>query len=269
MLFGVVCCAAGALYVLHAPWMRVRAVEVSGAVTIAPEAIRAVAESYMAGSYAHVLPKNSILLIAERVIEESLRRSFPLIDSVVVSVHFPDHMRVSLRERVLFGILCNDTFEPVFAGGATSTPSSPYERECGYIDAKGFVYDTAPPSSGFLITKVMIDAPRIPVGSRLIDEDVMVRITQLADALATESGIHTVGFSLRERVPSEIRAITKDGFFLIFRKDADFVHAGRVLKAVLEHDIRSRSKKLEYVDLRFGNKVFYKFKDSSVRAEHN
>jgi hypothetical protein len=47
---------------------------------------------------------------------------------------------------------------------------------------------------------------------------------------------------------------------LILNVKDDYSRVFSVLKTVLENEIKDKAKDIDYIDLRFGNKVFYKYK---------
>jgi cell division septal protein FtsQ len=61
---------------------------------------------------------------------------------------------------------------------------------------------------------------------------------------------------------TEIRVVTKDGFeiyFDIFFSDLD--QQINTLRKILDQEIKDKISSLEYIDLRFGNRVYYKIKE--------
>jgi len=69
-----------------------------------------------------------------------------------------------------------------------------------------------------------------------------------------------VGFEFSFQIQREFRALTSDGFLLWINRDDDFAGVTKVLKTVLDEEIKDRRAELEYADLRFGNKVFYRYR---------
>jgi hypothetical protein len=53
-----------------------------------------------------------------------------------------------------------------------------------------------------------------------------------------------------------VAAVTSEGWSMTFDINSDIVESINNLKLVLSQKIKDR-KKLHYIDLRFGNKIFY------------
>ena len=106
----------------------------------------------------------------------------------------------------------------------------------------------------------LADAVSIPVPSHAIERATVDRIIFLQRSLPPLIGAPVVGFELFSAIPHEIRAVSNEGVMLIFKRDDDFGNVLRVLKKVWEHEIGTTHKKIDYIDLRFGNKVFYKMR---------
>ena len=67
-----------------------------------------------------------------------------------------------------------------------------------------------------------------------------------------------MSYELISDFPKEIRVVGPEGYRVYFDRESDLQNAFRVLKTVLAEEIKDRRARLDYIDLRFGNKVFYK-----------
>ena len=141
-----------------------------------------------------------------------------------------------------------------------SSPDEYRNVECAYVDTDGVAYQRSPISSGFLIMKISTDASSTPIGDDLIERASIERMIRLKRELPATVGLSITSYELMAAIPHEIRAMTNKGFALVVKDSDDVNNMIRVLKTVLEKEIGSRRKNLDYIDLRFGNKVFYKFK---------
>ena len=251
---------------IYAPWFHITLINVSGLNPEEAEIMRNAVRVELDGWRAFVVPKKHIVLLPAAGLTEVLEKKFPFIASAAISREFPHTIQVSVKKRSLFGILCPLSL----VGGALSDmPERMAEHSgvpnptCGYIDTNGFVYDRSPFSSGYLITKIVMDTDEIAVGMQAIQNDIMDRMKVLSELLPGVIGSPIIGFRLGVNIPREIRVESREGFFLILNADDEVSQVSRVLKIVLDKEIGKRRNNLEYIDLRFGNKVFYKFKDKN------
>lgn len=234
--------------------LRIHTISVSGTRSVSPEAIEKEISLTLEGSYlAGLVPYRFLLASPAQKISSGIKEAFPLIAEVAVKKVFPDELDIAVRERELFGILCNDRMRG-------SSPDEQIHVECAYVDTDGITYQRSPISSGFLIMKISTDASSTPIGVKLIERAMIERMTFLKRQLPAVVGLHATSYELISAIPHEIRVTTNEGFALVVKDGDDVNNMMRVLKTVLEKEIGSRRKNLSYIDLRFGNKVFYKFK---------
>ncbi|MDP3770476.1 MAG: FtsQ-type POTRA domain-containing protein [Candidatus Sungbacteria bacterium] len=234
--------------------LRIHNISVRGTRSLGTEDIQRQASTTLEGYYfAGLVPYRFLLASPVQTISSDLKDAFPLIADVAIKKVFPDELDITVRERNLFGILCNDRTRG-------SSPDEHIDVQCAYVDTDGIAYQRSPISSGFLITKISTDASSTPIGVLLIEQAVIERMMLLKRELPAVAGIQAVSYELMSAIPHEIRVVTNEGFALIVKDNDDAGNIMRVLATVLEKEIGARRKHLAYIDLRFGNKVFYKFK---------
>ena len=251
IVVAVLLLSIGAVTALRATSLQIRQITLRGVSTLDTHAIRESINAHLAGTRIPIVPRSSFFLVNADAIASDLERRFPRIEQAAAVKTFPDKLDVTITERTLWGVFCTGL-------ESSSTPM------CGYIDAGGVVYEQAPEPRGSLLTVIRSDVRSDGEGDAVprqaIDMGVMAEIRALRDKLPTSAGVQVINFELRSRVSSEIRATTGAGFTLIFRRENDVSGTLRVLKRVLDEEIKNRQSKLDYIDLRFGNKVFYKMK---------
>lgn len=240
ILAGLVAFFVGVVFSFRLPYWQIKKVEVVSSGVLTPQEIRVKIDDFLLGKILFFLPQSSFFLFSSSVLASVLQKEFPQIEAASVKKEFPDSLRVVVKERELFGIFCNE--------------------ECVYIDKHGFAYDYAPSSFGSLLIKIKSDAAQALVGSTVIRPDLMNEIVFLSSEIGKISGIRAAGYELFSKVSSEIKMETSEGFKIFFKRGGNFENTFRVLKTVLEREIKGKRSQLEYIDLRFGNKVFYKFK---------
>lgn len=239
-LFGLKMFLIGGIYLLRLPYWQVEKIEVGGLEVIDYQDIKTRVDEFLSRKILFLLPQSSFLLLDSRRLAAILQREFPRIESLLVKKIFPDSLVVFLKERELFGVFCNDG--------------------CVYIDKQGFAYDFAPSSFGSLLVKIKSDAAEVHVGTTLLEQNLMDDFILLSAELEKAAGVRPVAYEFLSKVSSEIKVETSEGFKIFFKRSGNFNNSFGVLKTVLEQEIKNKRPQLEYIDLRFGNKVFYKFK---------
>lgn len=235
---------------LRLPQLQAKNISFSGLKTFFADELQESVRQEISGSYGLIIPKQSIFLIRGKTLEQGLLKNFPRLKTVEISRRFPDTLAIVVEERDLWAILCNDGY----------TPENTEDLSCLYLDQTGFAFEEAPYSVGSLILKVRTDYPEINPGRQILAPETAKGIERLQEQ-AQEAGIRAWRYELFGQVPSEIKMETDEGFALFFLREDDFANAFRVLKTLLEREIKDKRKALEYIDLRFGNKAFYRLKN--------
>ncbi|MBI3442986.1 MAG: hypothetical protein HY007_04415 [Candidatus Sungbacteria bacterium] len=204
-------------------------------------------QNALSGNYALVIPKRFIFGVSAQYLAERLAAVLPRFETITVARQFPHAISVSYTKRTFFALLCN--------GAAQSDTHS-----CGYIDHTGFVYEDAPEASGSLIVKITSDLSEVKVGTRAIDESTTRQMALFGGGLQRIAGLRLTAYGLDSKAPDEFRMRVAEGFTLIVQKDGNPETVLHILRTVLDQEIKDKKPQIDYIDLRLGNKVFYKFK---------
>jgi hypothetical protein len=254
-IFMILAGIAGAVYALRLPQWQIIKIEISSEV-LSKEEIRDKILSYLAGEYMFLIPRSSIFMARTESIEQFLRDRMPRLKIVKVDKRFPDTLEVYAEERKPWAIYCNN----LEAAEATSSPPIIREEHCVYIDKEGFSYEEAPDASGPLILKIKSDEEKLSLEETVVDAERISRITALADTLDKILGIKVIGYEIFSKIPREIRVVTADGFKIWLNLEDDFKNTAKMIQVLLNKEVGDKRLNLEYIDARFGNKIFYKLR---------
>ena len=260
---------AGGIYAIRNPAWRIARVQIEGARRVDARNLERDVFNMLAGSYFSLVPKNFYAFVDGQRIKEELRRIYPEIFDVQIKRVGFDALHMRVEERGIWGILCNDLRESEWIHGADTvaeeadSPDIPLQEKntaCVYVDSSGFAFETAPNPIGSLIVRVRNDNKTVPVSARVIESDSMDFMLLLAREIPRAIQEDAIGFEMLSRVPSEIRVMTSGRYELWMARDRDVGEALGALDTLLKQEIQEKKNNLEYADLRFGSKVFYKFK---------
>lgn len=246
LVFSAILCA-GIFSVLYNPAWHVGEIRISGFETLVESELRETTAAMLDGRYAGIIPRRSYFVARSSAIEEKLLQTFPQIKSALVEKKFPDALNIAVEERKIWGIACNGLLKPE-------------EPDCVYVDTTGFGTGDSPSSSGSLILKIKTDIDDLRPGTQIFDRVVVEKILVLEKEVERILGSEIVGYEIPTKISGEVRVDVADGFRLLFVLDDTLDHQFGVLKTVLEKEIQNKRSQLSYIDLRFGNKVFYKWK---------
>lgn len=244
----IVIVIAAAIFVFRNPEWQLAQINISGTRALSSEAIKSLIWEETSGNYAFLVPKRSIFLIKEKSLVSKLKDEFPRIQEVSLERYLPDLLTANVVERDLWAILCNDNF----------TPDNQEDIDCVFIDDEGRALDHAPNSSGSLVVKIKTDFSSLPLGEHVLEPALAKYLKDFGEKLEIGISSKVIAYELSSILLGEFRITLDDGFFLIVARKADVGNVLKVLKTVLDEEVKEKRINLEYIDLRFGNKVFYK-----------
>ena len=234
-------------YVLNRPYFSVKKIGVNGAVLISPSAVEGVARHDLAGNIWHIIPRANFLAVSTKRIGDDIRRAIPQIADISVEKTFPDSLAITIHERVLWGVYCSKR-ESVNDGAGS----------CFYLDDQGTAFQEFSSIEGSLLPIVYGE---IPAGD---GEEVLARnaIQFFNDAKSSLASVAAFPISMHvsTTTPTDVTLTTSEGWDLRLTMASPVDAWFAILKTLLDKEIGAKRSQLQYVDLRFGQKVFYKLK---------
>lgn len=212
------------------PWLRIQEIEVNGAEENEKIARDLIKEN-LSGKIFLFFPADNIFFVNKQRLIKEIKNKFPEIKSADLRTNFfGRRIKVDIENRQIFAFTCA-------------------EEKCFYLDERGVLFKQAPIMSGGILLEVI--------------------------ASSTESfgDFHKISFiarkieeNLKEDKLSKIILKGENSFELVFVSGLKIISdletrpekILRNLNIVLQ-SVKDR-KNLEYIDLRFGNKAYYKFR---------
>ena len=238
----------GLVWLSHSGFLRITSIEVSGEQTILASNVEDAVQSQLAGSYWHLFAKNNIFLYPKSQINNALPAAMPVIASAEVRAVNFHTISVSIVERQPKALWCGNTVEASSSNcflldqnGVAYAPSADfsgdaYKRYYGALSGGSTPQQYLTPASfislGALVDTIAQSQPQDAIASVSVDQDSDVRV-------AFSSGF-TLLFDL-----SQSGGDVYQRFELALQSDA---FAGRTIAD------------FQYLDLRFGDRLYYKLK---------
>jgi hypothetical protein len=215
----------------------------------ADEIIQAVGR-LLSGHYFLVFPRSNALLYPRETIERSLLEEFPRLKSVDLNLSNLQRLFVTVEERTPFALYCTHAHSPADIA------------DCYLIDEEGFIFAPAPAFSGDVYFVYTTQNPiENPLAKRFLAATEFKSLTKFIERLE----MLKIEAMILEVWAEEYRVKLPSGGEIIFRRESDLSLIYSNLEAFLSSDaIRTQSDfldKIQSLDLRTENKVFYKFKD--------
>lgn len=187
-----------------------------------------------------IVNKSNYFMLSERFLSAEIKNAFPIIEYAQVNKVMPDSLEINIREREATGVWCAD--------------------KCFYFDREGIIFEESPKTRGALVLSIQ-NAKR---GSYLLGDKVMGRdgvdfFSKIKDLVAANFDFSVIEFFISDS--GEVSAAISHGWRMVLNSEEDPIVQMSNLKYVLDEKIKTRVRELEYVDLRLGNRVYYKYRN--------
>ncbi|MEK7631104.1 MAG: FtsQ-type POTRA domain-containing protein [Patescibacteria group bacterium] len=192
-----------------------------------------------------ILPVRSYWMLSRGDLASGLASAFPTIEHANVTTNFPHALKVSVKEYAGWGVLCRTN-----------------EEGCFWIDRAGVAFEPAPAGfSGAIVPKITDERERtVTLREQQLSGEMMRLITFFNEKAPSDTRIQSVEFTIA-RTDETIRVKTRAGWELLVLGKADPEYIWKNLETALAGEIKGGIGRLEYIDLRFGNKIFYKYRE--------
>ena len=255
----------GLLWALRQSALRVSSVLVAGEKTVASSTIEAEVRESLTGNYFWFMPKDSILLYPRRYIERNLQERHPTFRSVIVHAESLSSISVAVEERFPTALWCLPAVPAHLsaqagagqAGGSSKDMPTP----CIFLDDEGVAYALAPEFSGSAYVRYFGALPQdgelLP--AQFISKESFRSLSAFVAALGEKTGgVESV--AVEEN--GDVQAFYKDGFVLKFslKDDTGVVFQHFTLGLASEAFQGRQLSDFQYLDLRFGDKLYYKLR---------
>lgn len=230
----------------------IKGVKVEGNETISAEEVLKIAENKISGKYLFLFPKNNFFIYPGGAIAGEILDNMKKVKTVETKVAGDNVLLVKVYERKPSYIWC--------PGGSLSE-NMPSGNQCYFLDEQGFSFSEAPRFSSPIFFEIYSSstAPNEFIGKYPFEGGLFKKLILFKNAL-TEINLPATG--LIRMNDGDFKFILKTGGTVLINEKNDINISLRNIvstKKALEDSGKNISF-IEYIDLRFGNKVFFKFK---------
>lgn len=250
MVWGTLCSlliGGGAVAMLMAPQLQLLHIAVSGQETIPAGDVERVVRAELADRVFGLFSRGNMLLFRTGMLEARILKEFPDIASAEVSRSFTGRdVQVVVRERAMWGVYCMLGAE-----------------ECYYIGMDGVLFAVSPQLTGSVIFRVTDYHPNentYTLGSRVVGDESREKIQYMEKFLTDKLSVSVREVVLGRTYNDTIELVTSEGWSILLDEATDVKPRANDLLLVFEKHTIDRAR-LEYVDIRFEGKVFYKQKE--------
>jgi len=247
-------------YISHLPKVRISEVELRGGLLVTEKEIKEEALDYMQGAYFWLFPKNNAFLYPQNNLEKNLSDKFKRIETISVSMEGLNKLVVEITERKPVAIWCRENIAPV----STTTDALKKEKEqCYFIDLFSTIFAEAPNFSGDAYFKYYgLVTKESPIGERFIASS--TQFTEINGFIDAIKKLNIKPLYLLGKGEDEYSLVLFGSGEIYFDVKKSLSLAYNNLETLLKSPELSFGSNgflpVQYIDLRYGNKLFYKLK---------
>lgn len=256
LFFAFVCIVGVVGYGIHVlsqlPSLSISDIEVSGVEKIAPEEVASSINAHLDQGGFHYISRRNIFAYPKEEIEARIVAEFPRVRFASVSRPslLSRTLHVAIGERHAYALWCTEE-------------SAEVQKSCFALDDAGFIFAPSATTTHGEFETSHVFSGGVPVDGGAIGKSFAAgqfpSLLALLRILQQETNV----------VPSRIAVLPEQdftvdleqGFFIKASFGQDPEMLARNLELVLSSEaLRERIQDVEYIDLRFGNRVYYKLK---------
>lgn len=247
--------AYGVHWLSYMPSLSVQAVKISGVRELDADLVKAFVHSVLEDGTFHYVSQKNIFFVPKARIETGITAAFPraLHARVERESLFSQQLEVIVKEREAYAKWC------------LPEQASAEALDCYALDGTGFIFARVATTSTeeFTTSQVFMGGSMgEPIGTVLTNGN-FAELVGLLESLRTDANLIPTIISI---LPDEDFSIAvAQGFFVKASFGQDAASLTRNLELILSSDVlKNRVDEIEYVDLRFGNRVYYKMKGEEL-----
>ena len=242
---------------------QIKKIEIDGEDSIAEEKILNIVNQHLAGKYFWLVPKRNIFVFPQTEIETELMAEFGYLRQLTFETDYPDKLYLQVSERKTKYLWCDSS-----------------DDQCFLVDDTGFLFAKAPRFSDNILFILESDLKDEALRSRPLDQTRFKQVVATVDFVpqllkkTKTAGLKVNSLELSPIgdftfVIRENKAGVNNKWLLMFRHTQTLTSIENNFLAVFaspefQTDRVVSGQVLDYLDLRFGKKVFYKFKPAGT-----
>ena len=238
----------------------INSIKVNGAHVLGVEEITQVTKNELLGKYFYLFSRNNTFIYPKKDIEKALLINFPRIENLSLSLNGLNELEINIKER---------RGEFLYCGEIIPSDTNQIGDNCYFLNDDGLIFDEAPYFSGDIYFKyyLSIGEGADPLGKKILDINKFRNLAYFfnrVDSLGLKSAyffmdIDKINYLYLEKRGNVINPV------IIFKDEdnLDLLLGNLTLamkKNEFSEEIITKYNFLEYIDLRFKNKILYKFK---------
>ncbi|MFO0718995.1 MAG: hypothetical protein U0522_03140 [Candidatus Paceibacterota bacterium] len=237
------------------PALNIQNIEVSGNEVITRDEIESYIREKISGNYFGIFSKSNIFIYPETRMEKALLQKFFRLESAEISFESLKSISVHVEERKPFAVWCASTIVDRVVT---------FHDDCYFIDKNGFVFSQAPKFSGNVYVRYygLVKPDNTFASRQFFPSEEFKRVASFITQIVSLD-FHITDAVMYEDTDVELYDISGAKILINTRENLSLTFEN--LKSLLNDKVSVPDKEkflenLDYVDLRFGKKLFFKLR---------
>ena len=239
-------CVFGLSWASKVSFISINDITVEGNAAVEAEELKRLAKDQIGGNYIKLFSRANRFIYPEDAIAASILTQYQRVKSVDLNVNGKT-LDVRVVERKPSYTWCK------------GTPETQQETSCYFLDEQGYIFTEAPVFSGnAYVSFYGIVEDENPLGSTYLGSSTFKTLDKLI-SYVSEQGIHP--YALLAQKSGTYELYIEPRAKILFKADQDIDTLIDNIRLVMENTELLKQEnisRLEYIDLRFGNKLYYK-----------
>ncbi len=225
----------------------IKDININGASVLSTQEISSLAQNEISGRYLHLFSRKNIFIYPKKKLEKDLKENFKRIKDIDISIDSKNILNIKLVEQNQKFLWCLT------------------EIKCYFLNEDGLIFSEAPYFSGNVYFKFFtnIANPDNPIGAQIFKSETMSNISDFIRSLSL-LGFSPVSLSVDSPGSLSFVLEGKNTPKILINEKFDLDKMYNNLSSALSTEplktkINTNYASLLYIDLRFENKVYYKF----------
>lgn len=242
------------------PKFKVQKFEITGTAEVSREALEEIARASVSSRLFGIFPKDRVFFVPTNEIQNRILEAYPRIQDVSVVHNFPDVLSITIKEREVWAVYCARDAENSNMPASEIDIYEVVTGSCRLIDTKGVGFAEAPDLRGSLLLRIYGPVSKeFTDGQPIYDIEPLKKIQVFLEGLKIKLSLQIQEVKLGSPYDESVTFTTTSGWNILMDQKTDSELAVQNLVLVLGKHVTDQAQ-LEYVDLRFPNKVFYKLR---------
>ncbi len=246
VLFFILITAVGWVWLFfYSPYFKIEKIEILGLEQIDKNEIKAIVDSQLFNRRFLIFRQSNIFIFDEKSLSKNINAKY-FLNNLAINKDLPSTLIIQIKEKTskLIWVTNNKNYYLDLSGTVIGEVAAlPTAETEGVSSAKNLpiIYDES--------------NKEVNIGEKVLEESRVLAVIELTERILQFTGVEIDFYKLINGI--ELRAITKEGWYILFADD-NIENQLKKLDLILKEKIKEKRKNLEYIDLRFEDRVYYK-----------